>query len=142
MSFNSLYDTAGSALNAQTIRLNTVSSNLANADSVASNPNDVYKALKPVFSAVYNRIDATETAKQGAVPVLVADVVEVESLVEGRFEPDNPLSNSDGYVYYSGINVVNEMADMMSATRNFEASAEVLSNVKSMQQSLLRVLES
>lgn len=142
MSFNSLYDTAGSAMKAQTIRLNTVSSNLANADSIASNPNDVYKALKPVFSSVYNRFDAEGATQNGAVPVLIADVVEVESLVEGRFEPDNPLAGSDGYVYYSGINVVSEMADMMSATRSFEASAEVLSNVKSMQQSLLRVLES
>ncbi len=142
MSFNSLYDTAGSAMNAQTIRLNTVSSNLANADSVASNPNDVYKALKPVFSSVYNQFEANQTPNNGSVPVQIADVIEVESLVEGRYEPDNPLSNNDGYVYYSGINVVSEMADMMSATRSFEASAEVLSNVKSMQQSLLRVLES
>ncbi len=142
MSFNSLYETAGSAMSAQTIRLNTVSSNLANADSVASNPNDVYKALKPVFSSVYNQFEAGGTPANGAVPVQIADVIEVESLVEGRFEPDNPLSNNDGYVYYSGINVVGEMADMMSATRSFEASAEVLSNVKSMQQSLLRVLES
>ncbi len=59
----------------------------------------------------------------------------------GKFEPQNPLSNEDGYVYYSGVNVINEMADMMSATRGFEASVEVLGNVKSMQQSLLRVWE-
>ncbi len=141
MSFNSIYDTAGSAMNAQTVRLNTVSSNLANADSVASNPNDVYKALKPVFSSVYNQFEAQQTTNKAAVPVYIADVVEVESLVQGKYEPDNPLSNNDGYVYYSGVNVVNEMADMMSATRSFEASAEVFSNVKSMQQSLLRILE-
>ncbi|CAE6917788.1 flagellar basal body rod protein FlgC [Vibrio sp. B1FLJ16] len=141
MSFNALYDTAGSALNAQTIRLNTVSSNLANADSVASNPNDVYKALKPVFSSVYNQFQSQQLENPTSVPVYIADVVEVESLVEGRYEPNNPLANEDGYIYHSGINVVNEMADMMSATRSFEASAEVLSNVKSMQQSLLRLME-
>lgn len=74
---------------------------------------------------------------QGIVPIRVADVIEVPSVTEERFEPDNPLSNDQGYVYYSGINVVNEMADMMSATRSFEASVEVLGNAKSMQQSLL-----
>ncbi len=71
------------------------------------------------------------------VPIRIADVVEVSSMMEGRYEPNNPLSNDEGYVYYSGINVVNEMADMISATRSFEASVEVLGNVKSMQQSLM-----
>lgn len=149
MSFFGIYETAGSAMTAQTVRLNTISSNLANADSVSGDPAKVYKPLKPIFSSIYNQFDAAQSLHQGRhsvghqgsqlgiVPIRVADVIEVPSVTEERFEPDNPLSNEQGYVYYSGINVVNEMADMMSATRSFEASVEVLGNAKSMQQSLL-----
>ena len=139
MSFSGIYETAGSAMSAQTVRLNTISSNLATADSVSGNKNDVYKPLKPIFSSIYSSINTTQ--KQANVPVMIADVIEVDTLTEGKFEPDNPLANDEGYVFYSGINVVNEMADMMSATRSFEANVEVLGNLKSMQQSLLRIWE-
>ncbi|MFV0575303.1 MAG: flagellar basal body rod protein FlgC [Vibrio sp.] len=140
MSFVGIYETAGSAMAAQTVRLNTISSNLANADSVSGNPNDVYKPLKPVFSAIYNSFAAPNEA--GVVPVRIADVISVPNLTEQRYEPNNPLANEQGNVYYSGVNVVNEMADMMSATRSFEANVEVLGNVKAMQQSLIRLWES
>ncbi len=140
MSFSGIFETSGSAMTAQTIRLNTISSNLANADSVASNPNDVYKPLKPVFSSVFNSLSA-DAAQQGLVPVKIADVVEIEGLTQSRYEPGNPLANEQGYVYHTGINVVNEMADMMSSTRSFEANVEVMTNVKSMQQSLMRIWE-
>ena len=139
MSFNGIYETSGSAMMAQTIRLNTISSNLANADSVASNPNDVSKPLKPVFTSVFNSLSAQSAS--GSVPVRIADVIEVSGMSESRYEPGHPLANNEGYVYHSGINVVNEMADMMSSTRSFEANVEVLNNVKSMQQSLMRIWE-
>lgn len=138
MSFSGIYETAGSAMSAQTIRLNTISSNLANADSVSGNPNEVYKPLKPVFSAVYNQFTA-DGKDQGVVPVKIADVISVDSKMESKYEPNNPLAGQDGMVYYSGINPVSEMADMMSATRSFEASASVFGSVKSMQQSLLQI---
>ncbi len=137
MSFSGIYETAGSALTAQTIRLNTISSNLANADSISGNPNDVYKPLKPVFSASFNK--QLGDMSIGSVPVQIADVVEVSTQMESKYEPDNPLAGKDGMVYYSGINPVEEMADMMSATRSFEASAEVFTSVKNMQKSLLSV---
>lgn len=138
MSFSGIYETAGSAMSAQTIRLNTISSNLANADSVSGNPNEVYKPLKPVFSAVYNQYSA-DGNRQGVVPVRIADVISVDSQMESKYEPHNPLAGKDGMVYYSGINPVSEMADMMSATRSFEASTSVFGAVKSMQQSLLQI---
>ena len=69
----------------------------------------------------------------------IVDVVQSAGQAEKRFEPSNPLANDEGYVYYPDIDVVSEMADMMSATRSFETNVEVLSNVKSMQQGLLRL---
>jgi flagellar basal-body rod protein FlgC len=140
MSFTDIYSIAGSAMNAQTVRLNTVASNLANADAVSANPDDAYKALKPVFATVYNKTQLT--ANEGAYPnaeVRIVDVVQSAGKAEKRFEPSNPLANDEGYVYYPDVDVVSEMADMMSATRSFETNVEVLTNVKSMQQGLLKL---
>ena len=140
MSFTDIYSITGSAMNAQTVRLNTVASNLANADAVSANPNDAYKALKPVFATVYNKTQmATENGVYPNAEVRVVDVVQSAGQAEKRFEPHNPLANDEGYVYYPDIDVVAEMADMMSATRSFETNVEVLANVKSMQQGLLKL---
>lgn len=140
MAFTDIYTIAGSAMNAQTVRLNTVASNLANADAVSANPNDAYKALKPVFATVYSNTQLA--AGKNTYPnaeVRIVDVVQSKAEAEKRFEPSNPLANDDGYVYYPGIDVVSEMADMMSATRSFETNVEVMANVKSMQQGLLKL---
>lgn len=140
MSFTDIYSIAGSAMNAQTVRLNTVASNLANADAVAANPEDAYKALKPVFATVYNKVQlASGDNVYPNAQVRIMDVIQHQGDAEKRFEPSNPLANDEGYVYYPDIDVVAEMADMMSATRSFETNVEVLANVKSMQQGLLRL---
>lgn len=142
MSFSDVYAVAGSAMNAQSVRLNTVASNLANADAVAANPNDTYKALRPVFATVYDRSQQTQSRDDyAAAKVQIMDVVEDMSAAKKRFEPHSPLANEEGYVFYPDIDVVSEMADMMSATRSFETNVEVLANVKSMQQGLLRLGE-
>lgn len=143
MSFQQIFATAGSAMTAQTVRLNTISSNLANADSVSGNEDEVFKPLKPIFATVYNNINKSNngTNSVASAQVMVADVVSMDSVTQKRHEPENPLANNEGYVFYSGINVVAEMADMMSASRSFEMNVEVLGNAKSMQQSLIRILE-
>lgn len=140
MSFTDIYSIAGSAMNAQTVRLNTVASNLANADAVSANADDSYKALKPVFATVYNKtqLSVSDNAYPNA-EVRIVDVVQSSKQAEKRFEPSNPLANDEGYVYYPDIDVVAEMADMMSATRSFETNVAVLGNVKSMQQGLLKL---
>lgn len=140
MSFNSIYDIAGSAMQSQTVRLNTVASNMANANTPASNEEDAFRALKPVFQAVYQRVghesDMRHRALSGA-SVRVSEVAESDNPVQARYEPSNPLANEDGYVFYSNVNVVEEMADMMSASQGFQTSVDVLKRVNSMQQSLL-----
>jgi flagellar basal-body rod protein FlgC len=140
MSFASIYDVAGSAMNAQTIRLNTISSNIANADSVSGNPDDVFKPLKPIFM---NQPEIIEKGGQQipVAKVLIADVVQIDSLMDKRYEPSNPFANEEGFVYLSGIDTVYEMADMMSASRSFQMNVEVLGTAKSMQQSLIKILE-
>ncbi|MCQ4259986.1 flagellar basal body rod protein FlgC [Stutzerimonas kunmingensis] len=142
MSFDSIYRIAGSAMNAQTVRLNTVASNLANTDSAANNAADVYQARKPMFAAVYENNSLTRGVGLGGAHVQVLDVVTSGAEPKRRYEPGNPLADGSGYVYYPDINEIEEMTDMMSATRSFETGVEVLNRVKSMQQSLLRLGES
>lgn len=136
MSFNAIYDIAGSALQAQTSRMNTVASNLANAGSVAASEEEAYRAIKPVFSTVYQHTQAGELS---GAKVNVAGVLASDRLPEQRHQPDHPLANDEGYVYYAGVNVMEEMADMMSASRSFESAIEVVGRVNSMQQGLLNL---
>lgn len=140
MSFTDIFRISGSAMTAQTVRLNTIASNMANADAASESKEGVYKARRPVFASVYQNSELTEKRALTGARVQILDVVETGQAVS-RYEPHHPLANAQGYVYYPDINVVEEMADMMSASRGFETNAEVLNNVKSMQQSLLRLGE-
>lgn len=142
MSFSSIYDIAGSSMQSQTSRLNTIASNMANANTGASSEEDAFRALKPVFEAVYQRVghgsDMTHRTTSGA-SVRISEITESNNPVQKRFEPNNPLANDEGYVFYSNVNVVEEMADMMSASQGFQTSVDILGRVNSMQQSLLRL---
>lgn len=139
MSFRDIANIAGSAMNAQSVRLNTIASNLANADTAASSEAEAYRARKPVFAAVFER-NATNEALAGA-KVQILDVVQSTEPVRESYEPDNPLANAEGVVFYPNVNSVAEMTDMMSASRAFETNVEVLSRLKSMQTALLRLGE-
>lgn len=135
MSFGEIYQIAGAGMNAQTIRLNTVASNLANAGAAAENPDDAYRALKPVFSTIYNQVDGKVTSAE----VNIAAIVETDAPLDLRYEPDHPFADEQGYVAYSNVNTVDEMADMMAASRAFETSVEVMNRARSMQQGLLQL---
>lgn len=139
MSFRDIANIAGSAMNAQSVRLNTIASNLANADTAASSEAEAYRARKPVFAAVFER-NATDEAMAGA-KVQVLDVVQSTEPVRESYEPDNPLANAEGVVFYPNVNSVAEMTDMMAASRAFETNVEVMSRIKSMQTALLRLGE-
>lgn len=132
MSINNIYDIAGSSLSAQTLRLNTVASNMANAESVGATPDQAYKARRPVFSELLGQ----EMNAAGS-QVSVSQVMESQSEPLMRYEPDNPLANDQGYVFYPDINLVEEMADMMSATRSYQTSVEVMNNARRMHERLL-----
>jgi flagellar basal-body rod protein FlgC len=141
MSLKNIAQIAGSAMTAQTVRLNTVASNLANAHSATSNENDVYRARKPVFAAIYGRDNTDDNLRAGA-RVQVLDVVQSADPATKAYEPDNPLANAEGVVFYPNVNPVAEMTDMMSASRAFETNVDVLQRVNSMQQSLLKLGDS
>lgn len=124
-------DVAAAAMNAQMLRLNTVASNLANADSVSGSEAEAYRAKQPVFSAVLDQ-------QRQASSVAVTGVVESEAPVPKRYEPGNPLADEQGYVYGSNVNSIEEMANMISASRAYQNNVEVFSTTKTL---LLRTLQ-
>lgn len=131
MSLFRLFDISGSGLAAQSLRLNTVASNLANADAVSGNPSDVYQARHPVFEAVRASLnDPGEGVK-------VKGIVTENAPPEKRYLPGNPLADANGYVYAPRINAVSEMVDMISASRSYQNNIEVMNTSKDL---LLRTL--
>jgi flagellar basal-body rod protein FlgC len=135
MSLFNVFDVAGSGMSAQSVRLNVTASNLANAENVSGNPATVYRARHPVFAAVLN--EALNDGGESSHAVRVLDIVQSRAPAQGRYEPGNPLADSKGYVYLSNVNAVEEMANMVSASRSYQSNVEVLNTVK---QLMLRTL--
>lgn len=133
-SFN-IFDIAGSGMSAQTVRLNTTASNLANADSVSSSAEAAYKARHPVFKAVQAAMGETDQGQS----VQVTGIAQSQAQGEARYEPGNPLANADGYVYGSNVNVVEEMVDMISASRSYQNNVEVMNTSKEMMLATLKL---
>lgn len=138
MSSFRIFDISGSGMAAQSLRLNTVASNLANANSVSGDPNTVYRARQPVFEAVRNALGGDGS---GAA-VRVRGITESDAPALARYEPGNPLANAEGYVFAPNVNVVEQMVDMISASRSFQSNVEVMNASKEMLLSTLRLGQS
>ncbi len=134
MSVFKVFDVAGSGMSAQMLRLNTVASNLANAETVSTTEQGVYKARHPVFQSVLNEVsDAGDMAM-----VKVQGVMQEDTAAIPHYRPTHPLANEEGYVYSPNIDAVAEMADMISASRSYQNNVEVLSTTREL---LLRTLQ-
>lgn len=125
--FNS-FKLAGGAMTAQTTRLNTVASNLANVDTAASDPNSVYQSRKVVFEAVLQKAAPGKAAL--AENVQVKDIVTDKTEAKKMYDPKHPMADDEGYVYMPNVNAVEEMVDMMSASRSYQTNAEVMNTAK------------
>jgi flagellar basal-body rod protein FlgC len=130
MSSFKVFDIAGSGMSAQSVRLNTVASNLANADSVSGDPNTVYRAKHPVFQAVMAGGGGLHAASSASVNV--SGIAQSQAAPELRYDPGNPLADAQGNVYAPNVNVVEEMADMISAARSYQNNVEVLNTTRDM----------
>ncbi|HLD69042.1 MAG TPA: flagellar basal body rod protein FlgC [Pseudomonas sp.] len=143
MSLASVFNIAGTGMSAQSTRLNTISSNIANAESVSSSIDKTYRARHPVFATVFEqakdggRGSLFAEQEQAGLGVQVLGVVEDQSSLTPRYEPNHPAADGDGYVYYPNVNVVEEMADMISASRAFQTNVEMMNTAKQMLQRVL-----
>jgi flagellar basal-body rod protein FlgC len=135
MSSFKIFEIAGSGMSAQSVRLNTTASNLANADSVSSDPNQVYKARHPLFEAIRAGL-GTNAPSAG---VQVRGIYESSAPPVARYEPGNPLADENGYVYAPNVNIVEEMVNMISASRSYQNNVEVMNTAKEMMLATLRL---
>lgn len=130
-------------MSAQTVRLNTTASNIANASSVSSNFDETYRARHPVFAARLASTIGDGDATNGALSadgmggVNVLGIVESQAPLKMQYEPEHPLADENGYVAYPNVNVVQEMTDMISATRSFQLNVEVMNSARTLAERLL-----
>jgi flagellar basal-body rod protein FlgC len=131
MSFLQTFDVTGSALSAQALRLNLTASNLANMHNVAGVPGDVYRARHALFRA------AEPSFSQALAGVDVLGVIESTAPPIERYDPGHPHANEQGLVYAANVNAMEEMANMISASRSYQQNLEVLNTAKDL---MLRTL--
>ncbi len=144
MSLTNIFNIAGSGMTAQSIRLNTVASNIANADSVSSSMDTTYRARQPVFALIQQQVQAGQSAGAMAASasgqgVQVTGIVESDAPLRQQYEPNHPMANAEGYVFYPNVNVVEEMTNMISASRSFQTNADIMGTAKEMVQRVLQL---
>jgi flagellar basal-body rod protein FlgC len=135
MSLNQIFNVAGSAVSAQSQRLNVVASNLANADTVAGPDGQAYKARQVVFQTLLMGQGAQRNANAG---VQVSTVREDQTAGRRVHDPKHPAADGDGYVTFSNVNPVEEMVNMISASRSYQNNVEVMNTARSL---LLKTLQ-
>lgn len=137
MSLFNIFDIAGSGMSAQSLRLNTTASNLANADSVSSSYGETYRARQPVFQTVLDNFD--QGYKQGSVKV--NGITESQAPLRQEYNPVHPLADENGYIYHSNVDPIAEMANMMSASRSYQNNVEIANTSKQLLLQTLRLGE-
>lgn len=132
MSLFNVFNIASSSMAAQSQRLNVVASNLANADSATSSTGEPYRSRQVVFST-------QQIADKGASGVKVAGIVHDASPMKRIYEPKHPMADADGYITMPNVNVVDEMVNMMSASRSFQNSVDMMNTTKTLLQKALTI---
>jgi flagellar basal-body rod protein FlgC len=135
MSSFRIFDIAGSGMNAQNLRLNIVSSNLANVDAVSSSLEETYRARQPVFRAVLDQFNH----RAPATGVQMAGVVESKAPLVREYSPDHAMADEEGYIYRPNVNAVEEMANMISASRAYQNNVEVLNSARQMMMATINL---
>ncbi|AWB56698.1 MULTISPECIES: flagellar basal body rod protein FlgC [unclassified Colwellia] len=129
MSLFNVFSISGSGMSAQSVRLNTTASNIANADSVSSSIDQTYRARHPVFAAEMQKAAAGQNESVG---VQVLGVVESNKPLNIEYAPDHPMADGEGYIYKPNVNVIEEMTNMISASRSYQTNVQIAESAKSM----------
>ena len=139
MSFERLMSIAGTGMNAQLIRMNTTASNLANAGVVAGTDAGAFRAKRPVFESLLNNAMSGKESFEGGVRV--NEIIDDLKPVKQVFEPNNPLADETGYVFASNVNEIEELIEMMDASRAYQNNIEVISTAKQLMSRTLDVIK-
>ncbi len=135
MSLFSIFNIAGAGMSAQSVRMNTVASNLANSGNTASSPDKVYRPRLPVFQTIMDRLNPGEANLGVRVSAIVTSNQEPQRI----YDPGNPLANKKGYVFKTTVNAIEEMTNMMSASRSFQSNVEIMNTTKQLLLATLRM---
>jgi flagellar basal-body rod protein FlgC len=141
MALDNIFGIAGSALNAQTSRMNATASNLANAGSVAASEKDAFRGKRAVFKAILE-------TQMGAKPDTNTGGVKIDALIDDpapitrMSSPGNPSADKDGYVYLSNVNEMTEMVEMMAAARSYQNNVEVINTARQLMMRTLDIIKS
>jgi flagellar basal-body rod protein FlgC len=130
MSLFRIFDIAGSGMSAQSVRLNATASNIANGESVSSSIDKTYRARHPVFATVMNEFQFDEEGATGGVQI--KGIVESQAPLRQEYQPDHPMADEQGYVYFPNVSIVEEMANMIAASRSYQSNVEVMNASKQM----------
>jgi len=137
MALDQIFGIAGSALNSQSVRMNTIASNLANAGTVSGTDQDAFRAKRTVFKAIMEQQGSVQDKSyQGGVKV--QQISDDPTPVRRLLDPGNPLADKEGYVYTSNVNEMGEMVDMMAASRSYQNNVEVINTAR---QLMMRTLD-
>lgn len=139
MSFERLMSIAGTGMNAQLIRMNTTASNLANAGVVAGTDAGAFRAKRPMFESLLNNAMSGKESFEGGVKV--SGITNDPKPVKQVFEPNNPLADDNGYVFASNVNEIEELIEMMDASRAYQNNVEVISTAKQLMSRTLEVIK-
>jgi flagellar basal-body rod protein FlgC len=126
MSLSKVFDIAGSAMNAQSVRMNVTASNMANSGSVSGDPNNVYRARQPIFSTFNDGL----SFRTGVAEVRLSGVIENGGPLKSQFMPEHPEADENGMVYISDVNMVEEMVNMLSASKSYQNGVEMINTTK------------
>lgn len=131
-SLDQIMTNAASGLSAQSIRINTIASNLANAGTVGSSNQATYHKKYPIFSEVTQEIPGLNKSDQPVGGVQVTDVLQTKKELERRHEPNHPSADANGFVYVTDVNPIEEMTNMISASKEYQANVEVMNTTKNL----------
>ena len=137
MALDQIFGISGSALNAQSVRMNAIASNLANAGTVAGSDKEAFRAKRAVFKTIMEEQGPQQDGSY-AGGVKVQQIMDDPSPVRRVLDPGNPMADKEGYVYTSNVNEMGEMVDMMAASRSYQNNVEVINTAR---QLLMRTLE-
>lgn len=136
MSLFNVFNITGSGMSAQSMRLNTTASNIANADSVSSSIDETYRARHPVFAAAMQK---AADGQEGNVGVQVLGIVESNKPLNIEYAPEHPMADKEGYIYKPNVNVIEEMTNMISASRSYQTNVQLAESAKNMLNKTLQL---
>lgn len=139
-SMDQILNTAASGMSAESIRMNTVSSNLANAGSVGSSEESTYRTKYPVFSEITRGVAGLDKEDQPIGGVRVTGVQESKKPLEKTYQPEHPLADKNGFVYKTDVNPIEQMTDMIAASKEYQANVEVMNTTKNLIMQTLSVI--